>query len=987
MASDESSSSTSQSESPIEISTSTVRSARSSISEPARRRRSKDDRTHGFSSMRDVARVLVARERDTMDLKRTLYTLNEQLKAERARADAAEAKTREVLALFKTANEGKIAAEQAGARANEELRLYKMQYDHAREELRRAQNLLDIVEEQRLDAEEAAAKARSTARKLKEEKIVMRAREEGRIQGLEQGMAHGRVMGYEEGRADGFEHGRSVASERAYPSAPVTEMGFETPRARHYEPPQVSRPSSSEEDSAENNPPANYTQTLDDNLPMPPPVTTPARMPTPAAAPVAPGRTRSDPDIRPISVHNMSTTPSHPPIDIPPDGWIPTQDEDMRIRLPPPHEMAPPPPTPSPPLSAVLNNVMNIPDEPVMIPPPANPESSRRPKHRRRNSTESQSTTMSQFEILGPPSTGPAPSTLRSTVRDRPNVLSAIAEERERTSSASSPTYAMPNLSSQSFQMPTPTPGMPAPVQSMSPLQNNHPPPQNPTYPDTTPRYQRSAENMGRSDDDYYRTTTPRYGSEHSYRQDSTSRYGRPEEPSGESTPPYDRYEPVQRAPPPQQSTPRYPSRDHLSRSQNIYAPPHSPHSSPDTSSPSIVAPAPSLRPPIPAHQQAQENRGSMSSNEISFTVVPPSRPESNVSRVEGIEPHRFFLSAEDADRPLPSTPTEPDPSTQPPSPADPVIPMLSGQWPPPGFVPTGPPSPVGSSSIGPAGLPLPPSSYSGSTVGPAGGPSEAVIPGGFPGASEGPPPVIPFQPSSRSSQSAGSSRNAPYTRSAIRRSDDDSDSNSSVSSGLGSTDSLTTPPVRTKKLPTRSGRSTPAYAAAPVPPNVMYPVPPTPRSSTSQSLASHTSRAARVPLPASVSGSVSGSVVGGPTTRGSVIGGSRPPSEMGGRSRSPMMGGGRNLPLASPRSPSMALPTVFDPIIPIPIPEPTPITQPVFIPPSPRRPTTPLADIESIPIIPPSASARAASPVASAVSGTTATTTRGKKGKRGKNR
>lgn len=403
--------------------------------------------------MRDVARVLVARERETMDLKRTLYTLSEQLKAERLRADAAENKTREVLALFKSANESKVAAEQASARANEELRLYKMQYENAREELRRAQNLIDALEVQRIDAEEAAAKARSTARKLKEEKIIMRAREEGRRQGLEEGLAQGRVMGYEEGRSVGYEHGRSIASEHAYTSAPVTEMGYETPRARRYEPPPEDEPlpevtrRSTSEDSEENMPGPNYTQPMDDNLAIPAPVTTPARIPTPASPPQA---SRSNTDIRSISVHNV-LSPSHPPVAVPPDGWIPKIDDDMRIRLPPPHEMGRPPPTsPSPPLSAVLNNVRNIPDEPVMIPPPANPEPepSRRTRHRRRNSIESQSTTMSQFEILGPPSVAPSASTLRSNVRDRPHVLSAIAEERERTSSASSPVYINPNVSS-----------------------------------------------------------------------------------------------------------------------------------------------------------------------------------------------------------------------------------------------------------------------------------------------------------------------------------------------------------------------------------------------------------------------------------------------------------------------------------------------------------------------------------------------------------
>lgn len=435
------------------------RSARSSFSDQTRKaRRSKDGSN---SAVRDVARVLVAREREAMDLKRTLYTLSEQLKAERQRADAAENKTREVLALFKSANEAKNAAEQEAARVNEGLRLYKLQYDNAQEEIRRAQKLIDTLEAQRLDAEEAAAQARSTARQLKEERIIMRAREEGRRQGLEEGLAQGRVIGYEEGRAAGYESGR-VATEQAFTSAPVTELDFDQSRPHAYRPPHVPRQSTSE-DSIQEAGPA-FTQPSDGAVPSPPPVVAPAPIPAavpapPPANPSPPAPTRAPEDaqqIHPIPIHNGIMSPSHPQVDIPPDGWIPSLDGDMRIRLPPPHEMAPPPPTsPSPTLSAVLSNVRNIEEPPaMMIPPPANPSSAApqpaNPRHdshkrgttqRRRNSTESLSTTMSQFDILGPPSTAPSAQTLRSSTRERPRVLSAIAEESQRTSSSSSPIY------------------------------------------------------------------------------------------------------------------------------------------------------------------------------------------------------------------------------------------------------------------------------------------------------------------------------------------------------------------------------------------------------------------------------------------------------------------------------------------------------------------------------------------------------------------
>ncbi|KAI0710965.1 hypothetical protein C8Q76DRAFT_567956, partial [Earliella scabrosa] len=105
-------------------------------------------------SIPDVARGLVSRERGTMDLQRTLFTVNEHLKAERFRAHAAENKTQEVLALSKSANEYKISASQASARTNEQLRLSKMQYHKARQQLRTSPKLIDALEAQRVDAED-----------------------------------------------------------------------------------------------------------------------------------------------------------------------------------------------------------------------------------------------------------------------------------------------------------------------------------------------------------------------------------------------------------------------------------------------------------------------------------------------------------------------------------------------------------------------------------------------------------------------------------------------------------------------------------------------------------------------------------------------------------------------------------------------------------------------------------------------------------------
>lgn len=50
--------------------------------------------------------------------------------------------------------------------------------------------------------------------------------------------------------------------------------------------------------------------------------------------------------VRPISNYNRPRTPSHPRVDIPPDNFIPLQDANGNMEIPPPHEMQRPPPTP-----------------------------------------------------------------------------------------------------------------------------------------------------------------------------------------------------------------------------------------------------------------------------------------------------------------------------------------------------------------------------------------------------------------------------------------------------------------------------------------------------------------------------------------------------------------------------------------------------------------------------------------------------------------
>lgn len=397
--------------------TSPARSRRSG--EPKRHRSSK----HLGSTSKELAKLLVYEEKEAQELRSTLHVLSERLKQETQRADDAESHVRDAVFRFKEANDARLAAQVEGGRYREELNLYKLQLDNAQKELRRAQDLLDAVEGQRQAAEEEAARARGMARKLKEEKVVQLARDEGRKLGIEEGIARGRALGYEEGRAAGYVRGKSSAT-KEYMQKFREEQEYEMPG-----PPIPISVSSSSDDSSPIRkpvpPPPVYQGTPPEDIRIASPSTTSVHMRT---APPPPD---------PITARNSVSSFSQMAMDYPQDdGWIPKIDDDGRMRLPPPHELASSP-VPSPPIrTPALMVPPPLPPQPhadTEVTTPTEPDTSGRPRYRRRSSTESNSTTMSQFDLLGPPmaSSGRA--------AERSQVLSAIVEEKERSSTVSSP--------------------------------------------------------------------------------------------------------------------------------------------------------------------------------------------------------------------------------------------------------------------------------------------------------------------------------------------------------------------------------------------------------------------------------------------------------------------------------------------------------------------------------------------------------------------
>ncbi|CAL1700143.1 unnamed protein product [Somion occarium] len=726
-----------------------------------------------MSSSKELAKVIVRQEGEVKDLRNRLYILTERLKDETQRADDAEKRTMDAVLKFKEVNDARLAAQQESTRLTEELRLYKLQLDNAQKEILKAQEVLDSLEAQRNDAEEAAARARSTARKLKEEKIVLLAREEGRLQGFKEGVAQGRAIGYEEGRNAGY--GRSRAT-------PPSRESSQNPIMLPASPPRGPSPSSSS--YSDSPPPRPLAPAFEGS----PPEDIHIRSSPASSGPLNMKNT----EMHPVTVHNVSVDPpSNAPVEYPPEGWIPTIDDDGRVRLPPPHELAPAPPTPkgSPSASATLKMTEELDGPMKMIPPPfqtpmnanvtlsdiesrATTPAARRPKHKRRNSEESMSTTISQFEIVGLP---PVSSSARNLV-ERPNVLSAIVEEKERSSSMSSPQGG-----------------------GSSPYHNGSSPSMMQRPEGQTPQVIHAGLTNRQSHENLY--VRPR---SHSSLSDA-----------GLVNPP--------RSPPS-----RSQSQSRLSRKGSVS---------------SDVGIAINVEPPSrPDSNQSGASGTQQHPNLLSASDAEAIAPageatsQANIRPTTGTSPLTAF----------PSMPIDVLANSElPPGfmPMGPPIPVDTAM---------GPASAIYANPMTPAAIPLPPSSApsihrlnSGTTPSVAG----SVLPGTFPGGTAD-PVVIPL-PSSSVLSHAGL-QSEPYSRAALHK---DSSSDDEISSSLSdSMDSLTTPPQRYRKTPgpTYATAPTPPDLVYPLP--VVPPTPSRSLSSRS-GVSGSISAAAKVPLPSSTVG------------------------------------------------------------------------------------------------------------------------------------
>ena len=151
-------------------------------------------------SARVLSRIASREFRDIKNTRTLLVLITERLENETRRADRAEQHALSLVQKLREANESTLFARSEVSSLNSSLGLYKLQLEHAQREIERAQGIVNQLEKERIEAESEAARARTTARKLREERLLELAREEGRKEGYREGYSRGKNMGYFEAK-------------------------------------------------------------------------------------------------------------------------------------------------------------------------------------------------------------------------------------------------------------------------------------------------------------------------------------------------------------------------------------------------------------------------------------------------------------------------------------------------------------------------------------------------------------------------------------------------------------------------------------------------------------------------------------------------------------------------------------------------------------------------------------------------------------------
>ncbi|KAK2467860.1 hypothetical protein APHAL10511_000155 [Amanita phalloides] len=357
-------------------------------------------------------------DRYASDAEREIRHLRELLQLERQRAEDAEARTRESLAHLKSVNEARIKALQEASQATEEVKLYKIQLEAAQIDIYRAQDILKVVDKQRLDAEKEAAELRTRHRQLVEETKVQRAREQGRQQGMKEGIEKGRDLGLLEGRLMGYGQRPSPQSrQRAFeddePLSPDSNISSSTARttASRFAPPSP-RPASRTNSVA---PSVVSRRSVGGRSESDAPVPTSSRS----------SATQGMNDGTDYSRRNRAPSPVHSTTFVPPDNYIPFADADNVIRLPPPHEFQRPPSTSERSSSPLHDSETD--DRRQTNSRTGTPYR----RARRHSSPESNSTTISQLDLVNDPSHNQVLGTPMSAIPEVSSSQTSPAQQHE----------------------------------------------------------------------------------------------------------------------------------------------------------------------------------------------------------------------------------------------------------------------------------------------------------------------------------------------------------------------------------------------------------------------------------------------------------------------------------------------------------------------------------------------------------------------------
>ncbi|KAJ3910581.1 hypothetical protein F5879DRAFT_983789 [Lentinula edodes] len=799
-----------------------------------RNSRSSSSRDHykTSSSSRELALLLAVERNKSDSLKLSLDEAQKELAAQRRRIEEAEMNLLEFTSKFMRANKDRLEALHNAAVATEERELYRLQLLAAQNDIDRARNIVKTIDERRVQAEKDAAKYKRTARELREEQLVMAAREEGRRIGFREGLQRARAeVGFLDIGEDGYV---------TPPSRTRLDSVSDEDRSTFYsdelgeEPDPMPRPMPSEPPSIRNESPQ----------PQPQPSPHPQDIPIPVAPPRPPSSATGQ--IHPIPIHNMPMSPRHPPVNIPPDGMIPLDNASGNgIQLPPPHELSPMPPimelSPAPPPPQELD------EEPRIVPPPGShrtpmyaTRSDYRPSHsyRGQSSPESSSTAMSQFDMLTEPQDIMANLSPMSAIPEvasgftSPNPPSMHGGDLHRSGSMRSTTSAR--------RSPSPIP-MPHPMQTPRTQQENVPD-VNVNYYSTNPTqkvgHKQSMSSIASSKraksppSSRHRPYSPPqigniYTNPHYQTPNDTQEYlsqgngRRSQTPTQRSRTPFTQEEPPQFVPPAPSYSPHTsqesshkPSRKSSmtsAASGSRTAGTRSHTRSPPAAAPPTTGMYTTLAPP--ELQVEASSPQSSSSGDYSVAILSPTPPGSaHNDNEEGVRraPLNEFLSAKDAERPMPMPGS---PRAQSPSPR--LHPMSIAQSDDPSPLPT---APFGSPNIGtPIAL----------------GGGGIFIPSGFtprqtprPGLTSSPDP-------NASSTSPETGLEAQYSYNSLGMStnphrpvipdpsllgpaDSDTDSEDRVSSGMNSeANTLTTPPTVARGLPSQRGRGSRGQATS----------------------------------------------------------------------------------------------------------------------------------------------------------------------------